>query len=401
MNIKTDWLKKAHLLGDHFVQSINSFGSFDPDKTPFAFSGPLTCGKLHSHIPVARACYTLYEVTQEPKYLDAADRLVAFYLAVLRDPVHDGDTDWYYETIYGEKGKEPKVYRSERNTMARTGYYGWALEAYALFKKHHPEETCFDSKAEAIYRWQQFYRWDRGSRFRIGYTNGEFDDNGFSDDLRLLGTGLVRYYEICEKECVREDAVELSKYYLAPLKSDSDEGIFSEELGTWAITPWPVCKFEHHEGVAGNEIGWVFSARGVTWFLMQLYPMLDGRMQKLCADRCLKSFHWLVETCQFENGAFGIFHRDDEWMGATAIAIANYYDLKNAGLIPQPQKDDFINHIEKAVQWLAANSSPEFAIDRLGFKRITGETDDKAKAKNGGWLTALTIETLLLLHKTK
>lgn len=397
--IQSKLLDKACVLGDHFVQSLNSFGSFNPDKTPFMRSGPLTCGKLHAHIPVARACYNLYSATEQRKYLDTADRLVTFFLAVLRDPVKDDDPDWYYESVYGKKNKEYSVYLSERNTMARSAYYGWALDGYAYFKKYHPHETCFDSKAEAIYRWLQFYRWDRPSLFRIGYTNGKFPDNGFSDDLRVLGTGLVRYYQICKKKCILDDAIELAEYFLAASKSNSDVGIFNEKLGTWAVSPWPITRFEHHDGVGGDQVGWGFSARGVTEFLLQLYPMLNTKMQRECVERCLSSFRWQIQTCQFENGPFGIFHRDDQWMGITAAAITNYYDLRKHDLIPKSQSDYFKVHIEKAVRWLVANSSEEFATCQLGFHRITGETDDNAKIKNGGWLVALTIETLLLLYR--
>ena len=406
-----DCLAKARALADHFVDLQTPFGRPDPGRTPFARPGKLNCGRMHAAPIFAETCYQAFDATGQAAYLDAADRLTTFVLAALRNPTagdeeekdeekHEEkhEEDWYLDALIGPDAA-PARRIEERNQLARSWQYGMALACYADFKAHHRDETCFDSKAEAVYRWLQHYRWDRPSTFRVGYARGDFPDNGFSDDLSHVGRGLIKYYRQCGREVVLADAAGLATYLLAAAERGSDAGVFHESLGTWAVSPWPVIGFEHMDGVAADGVGWGFSARGATLFLLRLYPYVDELVRRRTAERCLASLRWQFETCQFEDGALGIFQRDDKWLGMTAGAVLNFIELDYLGLIGRADRPCFGPHAAAACRWLFDHAAIDFAIGQCGYEKATGQTDT-AHRENAGWLVAWAVQALLALAET-
>lgn len=391
-------LERARILGDHFVQLQTAIGRPDPARTPFARPWhPFVSGHLHSPPFFARACYRLYDATGEVKYLDAADRFCVFGLAVVRDPAGEGD-DWYRDRVLGAEAGNEARRAEERDLLARPWAFGMLLDNYFDFKTHHPEETCFDSKGEALYRWLQFYRWDRPGYFRVGYARGNFPDNGFTDDLSHVGRGLIQYYKICNQDRVLSDAVGLAGYFLAALRPHSDVGVFNERLGTWAVGPWPVVGFEHLDTAGAHEVGWGYGARDATEFLLLLYPFADAEMQERIAERCVSSLRWQFATCQFDDGALGLFQRDDEWLGMTAGAVLNYRELAALDLLPAADRAYFEDRAARAADWLIDHSTVEFAIDRMGYQKVSGFSHPNHR-ENAGWLTGWTIEALLKLAR--
>ncbi|NQT94108.1 MAG: hypothetical protein HQ559_15205 [Lentisphaerae bacterium] len=387
-------LERAREIATHFTQSILPYGRPDSRKTPFASSGQFICGRLHSPPILAETLYAVYGVTGDAVFLNAADLFVTFVLAVVRNPVGDGE-DWYRDTVLGPDAPPERI-RECRELMSRSWELGMALSCYSEFKTTHPEETCFDSKAEALYRWLQDYRWDHSSVFRLGYVKGDFPDGGFADDLCHVGRGLAKYYQVCGKQAVLDDAVALAEHFLTPFEPGTDTGLFSEDLGTWVIGPWPIVGFEHSDDLPANQAGWGYSARDATDFLLRLYPLLDEALQGRVTDRCVRSLRWQFETCQFDDGALGVFGHDDKWLGMTAGALLNYLALQERGLLGDEDRPFMEERAARSMDWFMAHASVEFAIDRIGYEKVSGRTDDGHK-EDAGWLIAWVVQALVAL----
>ena len=389
-----DCIHAAQVLGDHFVCTQSAYGRPDPRKTVFARRGPFTCGSLHSPPFIARALYRLYDFTGVQTYLGAADRYVAFLLAVIRNSAGDS-IDWYRDQF--TEDSTPDVIREHRDLLARSWMYGLALDNYAEFRVRHPGETCFCSKAEAVYRWLDAYRWSGSkSPFRVGYAKSGFEDNGFSDDLCHVGRGLVQYYRQCEKSTVLQDAIDLADYFLGPITGASDTGVFNEDLGTWAVGPWPVVGFEHMENASADAVGWGFSARGVTDFLLRLHPFVDKGRQSAIKSRTTASLKWQIEKCQFEDGAFGMFARDDKWLGMTAGALLTYSEMKDCGFFAADLPAGTAEAYERGRDWFLSHATRDFGLKKAGYEEVTGHSDASHR-ENAAWLLAWSIECLLQL----
>ena len=391
---KTECLKQACLLADHFVNAQNSYGRLDPHKSPFARAGLFICGRMHIPPILAETMYQVYDAAGDHRYLEAADRYTAFVLGAIRNPVGDA-TDWYLDALLGADASAERQIE-ERDQMARSWALGMALSCYGYFKSHHAQEGCFDSKAEALYQWLQFYRWNHSSWFRVGYARGDFPDNGFADDLAHVGRGLIKYYHQCRKPVVLNDAVKLAHYFLAPAQTGTDKGIFSEKLGTWLVGPWPVIGFEHMDDIGADQLGWCFGARDATeWFLL-LYPEADKTTQNRIAHCCLSSLKWQFDHCQFADGAVGIFGRDDKWLGMTAGAALNHLELGELGLIPEDFQTRYKEHLQRACDWIIKKANEDFVINHMGYERVTGQTDPY-HPENAGWLINWAIRLLVKL----
>ena len=392
------YLDKACALADHFVEAQSPFGRLDPDKSPFAKPGAFNCGRMHIPPILAETMYQVYNATGNKRYLDSADSYTAFVLGAIRNPVGDGQ-DWYLESLLGPNPTQARLIE-ERDQLARSWGLGMALACYADFKSQHPEETCFDSKAEALYQWLQFYRWDHSSGFRVGYARGDFPDNGFTDDLSHVGRGLVKYFLRCNRQVVLDDALTLADYFLTPFQRGSDVGIFSDTLGTWLVGPWPVIGFEHMDNLGADQLGWCFGARDATEWLLELYPLADKPIQQRIADCCINSLKWQFEHCQFDDGAIGIFGQDDKWLGMTAGAAHNYLELENLNLLSEDFKTQFTANFSRACDWTIEHSDATFVLENMGYEKATGKTDPY-HPENAGWLINWVIRLLVQMHTHK
>ena len=129
-------------------------------------------------------------------------------------------------------------------------------------------------------------------------------------------------------------------------------------------------------------------------FLLNLRELLsDESMKQQIADKCVKAMQWCLDYCQFENGAVGMFSRDDEWVGMAAVPILMYARLKAAKLIPADVETRYRPKLDKTWNWFLANTSPEgYPTD--GFRKVRGSTSKKP-LENLVWLMAWTVEALL------
>ena len=400
----TDPVAIARSIGDRFVYWQGPSGRPDAARCPFVSEGRFSPMLGHSSPPMTKALYLLFDRTGEERYKESADRYAVFSFTFPRDPVppyRDRQRQLMLDSAM-QKSPETQIDpRAFNNIMSRAWMYGWALDPpYTEFRRHNPEEDCFDARADSLFDWLQMHRTDRGHAYNVGYVSGVAEhpsvtDMAYTDDLRLVGRGLVGYYELTGRQDVLESALRLADYYLRPHTTGSPDGAFVESLGTWCVGPWPISKgFEHFENVRMDQIGWGFSARGAVEFLVRLHDCLpaDHFRAPLMKERCSRSVRWQF-SCQFDDGAVGMHTQDDKWLGMTAAALLAYADIKNAGWLEESLSTELAPRVDKAKQWLLANATEEF-IDQGGYQRITGKTTPHPP-ENLVWLLAWTVEALL------
>lgn len=107
----------------------------------------------------------------------------------------------------------------------------------------------------------------------------------------------------------------------------------------WLVGPWPGSGAEHFAREQQfNRLAWGSAAYMASSYLCRLYGYLaDSEMRRRIADKCVRAMQWCYDSCQFEDGALGLFGRDDKWVGMTATAILLYVELSRAGFVPTPQ----------------------------------------------------------------
>jgi hypothetical protein len=123
-------------------------------------------------------------------------------------------------------------------------------------------------------------------------------------------------------------------------------------------------------------------------------------MQEKIAQRCISSLNWQLENCRFANGAVGMFGRDDEWLGMTAGVVLNYLELKGRKLLDVDSEAGIQSNIEKSIEWLIENATPEFAIGQMGYRKREGFSAPNHK-ENAGWLVAWCVEALAALAENR
>lgn len=344
---------------------------------------------------MAKALYLLFDRTGEARYKDAADRYAIFTFTFPRDPIAPFDD--HQRAIWRSRTSDRPLINN-----AASFQYGNALDpAYRQFRRHNPDEDCFDARADSLFDWLQTRRTHRGHAYNLGYApqDPSIPDWAFTDDLRMVGTGLVGYYELTRRPDVLDSALRLSDYYLRSYRPGTPDGAFVETLGTWCIGPWPtIVSVEHFEGIQMDQAGWGFSARGAVEFLTRLHALLpaDHPRAALMRDRCVRSVRWQF-SCQFENGAVGMHAQDDEWLGMTAAALLAYDDVRQAGWVDGELASALVPKIEQATAWLLDNATEEM-IDAGGYRKVTGRSTPWP-AENSVWLLAWTVEGLLRLQK--
>ncbi len=393
-----DPLATARSIGDRFVAWQGPSGRPDPKRCPFAtHEAQFVAMNSHPTAAMARALYELFERTAEPGYKAAADGYAIFSFVFPRDPVEPFDDPRQAEWLR-RSTERPLVNNSA------SYQYGNALAAYADFCRHNPAENGFSARADAVFEWLQRRRTDRGQAYELGYraTDPGIPDWAFTDDLCLVGTGLVDFCRLTRRPDVLSAALRLGDYFLRPHVPGVSDGAFSESLGTWCISPWPVTvRVEHFSDVQLDQAGWGFSARGGVEFLTRLHALLpaDHPRTALMRDRCTRAVRWQF-SCQFADGALGMHAQDDQWLGMTAAALLAYDDLRRIKWVDSRFAKWIEPRARRAQAWLIDNATDEF-IDQGGYRKVSGRSRPWP-GENSLWLLAWTVEALLRLdHATR
>ncbi len=370
----------SRFLGDKLVAWQSPYGGPDVKRSPYRSAG--TGAIIQGVGPQVRAMYRLFEESGDAKYKNAADRHAVFMLCAIHDP-------WQpYSSMLTVTGK-PQF------ALSAAWVYGKGFSpCFQWFRKHNPAEDSFDLKVHAMYRWLQFHRRD-DCYFGVGYPIPGYADAQFSCDLGEVGNGLLGFYEVTKHEPALLDAVELAKYFLTDYKTGSGAGVWSAELGTWLVGPWPGGGSEHFTDQQYNEVGWGWSCLVVSEFLLELRRHeVATPMRENIDAKCLSSLKWCFDNCQFEDGAHGMFGRDDKWVGQGAAAILLYAKLQEQGLIPDTFKKQYRPKLQLAWEYLVEHTSDATYPDH-GYTRVTGKTTTNPP-ENLLWMMSWTIEALLI-----
>jgi hypothetical protein len=333
---------------------------------------------------MTRALYRLFDRTGISEFKGAADRYAVFQMNTVRD---SGEPHSDEEALHG----------SWRNLLSRAWVYGKSLSpCYEGFRLHNPDEDAFDIKAYSIYRWLQKYR-RPDSYFGIGYSSGSgtgAPDGQFSCDLGEVGYGLVGFYNVSRYRPALEDAIGLARYFLTEWKPGSGEGIWSSQLGMWLVGPWSGTGGEHFTGQLHDQSAWVWSAYVDGDYLLRLRGFVtDAALRVAIDDRAAQALRWCMDACQFEDGALGMFGRDDKWAGMAAASLLLYIALKRAGSLPEQVDRVYRPRVEKTWRWLVDNTHPG-AYPNDGYIRVKGTTTKKPP-ENIVWAMAWTVEALV------
>jgi len=381
-NSPEKWKENAILLGDRFVDWQSPYGATDLEKCPYRSEvGTPIIAVVQGIGPQVRALYQLFEETGQEKYKHAADRYATFVLSTLHDPPTPLTNKI---DIKGES----------RHTNSSAWVFGKALSpCYEWFSKHNPKEYLQELKAYSLHRWLQRHRRD-DSYFGVGYTFGDFEDAQFSCDLGEVGMGLVGFYKTSGYQPALDDAMGLARYFLTEHEPGSARGVWSSEVGTWLVGPWPGGGAEHFTSQKYDETGWGWSCLVVGEFLLELRQFAeDPSLKEQIDDKCVRAFQWCIDECQFEDGAHGMFGRDDKWVGQTAGAILLYLKLLELDIIPPEIEQEYRPRIEKSWNWLLEHTGRD-TYPEAGYIRVEGSTTTKP-LENLMWMMAWTVEALL------
>jgi len=377
-----DALANAKMLGARMVKWQSPYGSTDLEKCPHRSPvGSSTIGVVQGIGPQVRALYRLYQATGNEQYKTAADRYAIFVLSTLHDP----PTPLTNMIEIGAK-------RVHTNSSAWV--YGKSLSpCYEWFTANNPSEDLLNLKAYAIYRWLQRHRRD-DSYFGVGYGIPEYQDAQFSCDLGEVGTGLVGFYKRTSHPAALDDALGLANYFLTEYEEGSARGVWSSKLGAWLVGPWPGGGAEHFTTQRYNESAWGWSCLVVGEFLLELRPFVkDDAIRKSIDAKCVDACRWCLDACQFEDGAHGMFGRDDKWVGQGAAAILLYAKLVDAKLVASHVEQTYRPKIERSWQWMLRHTGPD-TYPPDGYIKVNGSTTTKPP-ENLMWMMSWTIEALL------
>ncbi|HLJ11059.1 MAG TPA: hypothetical protein VKU82_07715 [Planctomycetaceae bacterium] len=374
-------IRHALDLANQFVLWQSDCGGLDPVKCPYRTPGRFNAYHLHGFAPMLKALYRIYEETGAGEYKAAADRFAVFYMNCIHDP------------------REPYVSKitldgAERNLLSSAWMFGKALSpCYELFCRHNPREDAFELKAHAVYRWLQKHRRKEGY-FGVGYPLGDQPDAQFSCDLAEVGNGLIGFFTLSKHEPALTDALGLAEYFLTEHVKGSGRGVWSSRLGTWLVGPWSGTGAEHFEGQDFSQVGWGFSSYLVADFLLRLRPhVADKTTRDELDDKCTKALGWCYEACQFDDGAHGMFGRDDKWVGMAAAAVLLHTALMREKILSPESNAAFAPRLKKTWRWLFEHTGRE-TYPPDGYLKVSGKTSKKP-LENLIWLMAWTAEALI------
>jgi hypothetical protein len=373
-------LRNAALLGNWLVQWQSPYGSTDSEKCPYRTPGYFDAFHLHPSGPAGRALYKLRDATGTTDYKNAADRYITFLLAAIQDPVKPY-VNW---TMLNGR---------QRNYLSSSWMYGEALSSYASFRQHNPKEDCFELRAYSVYRdLQQHRRAD--SYFGVGYPALTAPDAQFACDLAQVGVGLTGFYETANYRPALDDALGLARFFLTEWQEGSGRGLWSSKIGTWLVGPWPGTGAEHFTNQQFNTSGWVPGSHMVAEFLLRLHPHVeDASLRATIEERCRRACEWTFKNCQFDDGAVGLFGRDDKWLGMTASGILQYLALERVKAVPDDFQSAYRPRVEKSWKWLVANTKRD-SFPNDGYIRVSGTTTKKP-LENLMWYISYGIEGLV------
>jgi hypothetical protein len=208
---------------------------------------------------------------------------------------------------------------------------GNALELLGLYHQEHPQD---DTLVAAARKLVDSFRARRVSittldgitfgHFPCGYGVAGAKDAGWTNDLSMVGSGLVWAYELTRDGAILSDALSFAEYFVQPWRPQALGtngywrcGTWHDKLGSWVIGPSHYSGFESTD-VFADEASWVFSTVTCIDFLLRLYlHKPDPRF----LDRSLRAAQWTFRACQFDDGAVGMCGRDDKWLGFTGDAV--------------------------------------------------------------------------------
>lgn len=287
---------------------------------------------------LARALYRAADALHVPAYKEAADRYAVYFIACM-----------------GEN--------------APAFALGDAIDpCFVEYRAHNLHDDSFDglyrdhSAIRSLFGWMVAHVTDEPHAINAGYfwvddegNHREGEDVAFSNDLSDVGRGLVAYATYFKDNKALEQAMRLARFFLAECVPGTTEGIWLPDLGTWAIGPRHTAGFENVE-VHADEAGWVWTAYYAPLFLLRLHDALDTQrdedLRSLIVSRCLQSYRWTFDACQFEDGALGMQGRDDKWLGMTALAILQSPELYRRGLVDDATHADIYPRLLHALSWL-------------------------------------------------
>ena len=102
-------LKLVEVICDHFNDTQTSYGRPDPLLTPLAGKGIgredlYCCTRFHLPMWASQTLYAAGKKLKRPEYIVAADKLVLFMVAVLRDP-YKGKSDEFSKKFINASGE--------------------------------------------------------------------------------------------------------------------------------------------------------------------------------------------------------------------------------------------------------------------------------------------------------
>ena len=239
---------------------------------------------------------------------------------------------------------------------------GNALELFGLYHQEHPKDDTMVVAAKKLIealrsRSIKITTLDGVTfkHFPCGYGVEEAKDAGWTNDLSMVGSGLVWAYEMTRDKTILQDAISYAEYFVQPWRPKALGadgywrcGTWHEKIGSWVIGPSHYSGFESTDAHA-DEASWVFSTVTCIDYLMRLYR---HKKDPRYLDRSLRAAQWTFKECQFDDGAVGMCGRDDKWLGFTGDAVTQVVLLHPS--VPKKDKawPDLRRHAEHAQQYL-------------------------------------------------
>lgn len=258
---------------------------------------------------------------------------------------------------------------------------GNALEMIGLYHRFNERDDSLVKAARKIVKWAR-KRKVRISidgvtydHFPCGYGLLDAKDAGWTNDLSMLGSGLVWAYELTGDKSILKDGISFAEYFVQPWRANALKedgywhcGSWREDIGSWVIGPAHYSGFESTD-VYADEASWVFSTVTCIDYLTRLYRhKSDPRF----LDRCIRSARWTFEKCQFEDGAVGMCGRDDKWLGFTGDAVRQIAMLKPL-ISDREVLQPLLNRAKLAYDYLCTHL-PDANIEQHGVEWVNYKT---------------------------
>ena len=353
-----------------FIDEIAPGGGIDITKSRWQKPGRGT-GKLPDLRYLRAAVDTLYRMskrTGNPEYLALANAQVRF---IARTAV-ENDPAWLH---------------------------GAALECIGIYHRYNPPDLALKDAALRIVGWlrKRKVTIETGQvtfgHFPCGYgiKTLQAKDAGWTNDLSIVGSGLVFAFEVIRDQTILRDAVSFSEYFLQPWRKGAlgmdgywHAGTWREDLGSWVVGPLHYAGFESTNAYS-DEASWIFSTFSCTNFLTHLYQYKPDRR---IIYSCRKASQWVFDNCQFEDGGVGICGRDDKWLGAAGYSVSQFVDLRSVS--PDPRQLAVLSRRAKLSYDHLCRRLSQPNLGPLGIEWVTHKTLPDPLVNVGWmWLNAL------------